>query len=1067
MLLPLVDAFIDEEIGKLYVISLEHGHSLAEWIEKSKKPWFLEDYEDNSRKELWELFSSLLNGIEALHNIKLIHRNLSPDTIYYSERSDYNFLKIGGITWSLYLHNLNYIPDHYKKRNLSYSIFKAPESYIVEQRSTTSGANPFANDIFSLGMTLCYIFNDNFPEYIATSLEEWEDQYAEITKYYNSSNHPLTDEESSFLLKCISKDPKFRPKTIIEAKREIQEIISHFDGEGIDLNEKLKVNWYNDPDSFFLRDLARYTSIVVGQVFDNPNQWLSEDFVNASIYATGLKNNSLILVTNNDVLFGLRPIFLKRKKKFNKDILEMYIIKTRQRSGVLRAIQDKLPVQILKNGLQYTSEFFRSDPLSRWRKILAIADREIKESREEQTEELEFIESMELMLEAEKSLDNDKILQYKKIKFIRRPIDRLENARVIVSYDLSRELTKQEKRDIYDKLDDYKRNNGGIIELSMANDPSSSWNHGREWRITKIQRTPLQISIERELKKKNKELDEEGVIRPFEMNISLSLYRRKERVIEDIKENDLILSAILDPKVTSFYLGLDTEGLEEPVSNIMNTIPMYLVQGPPGTGKTWTASTVVSNILKNDPYARILISSKDHEPLDHLVEAVVDKIPSEIEPRPIVVRAMSSEREQEYEASDAILKFKTMNQTINILKNAQKNIDSITILSHPLKYRWREIIDKNISNLSLKWMDEIQKVANIFFATSTSSTVQWLSKNAIPYDYIIVEEAAKSYPSELLLPMNLGHRWLLIGDQNQLPPFKYTALAETMSDLLDEEQVKRDEDDDVYYEFRQKSLTNIKLFEKLFNLFKETPVWFSEKKYYPCTQLNNQWRLPPLISDMISEIFYETKFNLKQTEPEERDPFSSPAFLVNNQIIWIDTPLGSDNREYLEKRTAGGSIINRGEIRLLIQLIHKLKLTDQSKRLENVDMVILSPYLAQKEELAKTFLSQPIPNIKPQKLRRICHTVDSFQGRQADIVIISLVRNNNQKSVRQALGFLTRAERLNVMFSRVKKRMIIIGCSKHILKFKREDESGIISQVFAYISRHGTIISVSKMEGDN
>ena len=156
ILLQLLDAFIDKESGKLYVVTARHGNSLLEWIEGSDSLYFLENFDDSNRRKLWKLFLSLLGGIEALHNSKLIHRNINPDTLFYSERSDFDELRISGITWSLYLQNLNFIPEKYKQKHANFSMFKAPESFNVIERSSVK-ANPFATDIFSLGMVLCYI----------------------------------------------------------------------------------------------------------------------------------------------------------------------------------------------------------------------------------------------------------------------------------------------------------------------------------------------------------------------------------------------------------------------------------------------------------------------------------------------------------------------------------------------------------------------------------------------------------------------------------------------------------------------------------------------------------------------------------------------------------------------------------------------------------------------------------------------------------------------------------------------------------------------------------------------
>ena len=109
-LLQLLDAFINYDSDKLYIISTRYGKSLEEWMNEIEGLWFLKDTNSKSRKEVWTLFKSLLNGIRCLHSAKLLHRNIHPGVIFFSEEFEENIFKIGGFTWSLYLHNLNFIP---------------------------------------------------------------------------------------------------------------------------------------------------------------------------------------------------------------------------------------------------------------------------------------------------------------------------------------------------------------------------------------------------------------------------------------------------------------------------------------------------------------------------------------------------------------------------------------------------------------------------------------------------------------------------------------------------------------------------------------------------------------------------------------------------------------------------------------------------------------------------------------------------------------------------------------------------------------------------------------------
>ena len=76
-LLHLLDAFIEKDSNKLFIIHSKYGKSLEEWMEESNGLWFLNDLSPRSRKEVGKIFKSLLNGIGALHEAKLLHRNIN------------------------------------------------------------------------------------------------------------------------------------------------------------------------------------------------------------------------------------------------------------------------------------------------------------------------------------------------------------------------------------------------------------------------------------------------------------------------------------------------------------------------------------------------------------------------------------------------------------------------------------------------------------------------------------------------------------------------------------------------------------------------------------------------------------------------------------------------------------------------------------------------------------------------------------------------------------------------------------------------------------------------------
>ena len=96
-------------------------------------------------------------------------------------------------------------------------------------------------------------------------------------------------------------------------------------------------------------------------------------------------------------------------------------------------------------------------------------------------------------------------------------------------------------------------------------------------------------------------------------------------------------------------------------------------------------------------------------------------------------------------------------------------------------------------------------------------------------------------------------------------------------------------------------------------------------------------------------------------------------------------------------------------------------------------LAILSPYAQQVKRLAEWFDGDDALSPRRRGFRsptddnRFCYTVDSFQGSEADVTIVSLVRNNDHSNIRSALGFLSDFRRMNVLLSRAKWRLILVG----------------------------------------
>lgn len=287
---------------------------------------------------------------------------------------------------------------------------------------------------------------------------------------------------------------------------------------------------------------------------------------------------------------------------------------------------------------------------------------------------------------------------------------------------------------------------------------------------------------------------------------------------------------------------------------------------------------------------------------------------------------------------------------------------------------------------------------------------------------VILEEAARSNPLDLLIPMiKAEDRIIMVGDQNQLPHLLETEVAERS--LANDENVDTRKEKRRLYE---KSLFGI-IFDNV-----------KKGKRPRCITLEEQFRMHPSIGDFISKTYYEGKLKAGTPHLEQSKAHSlSLPWAKGKTMVFCNVdgtvPEGKGQSKY---RTA--------EAIKVMSIIDELK-TDAD--FDNISVGVITFYSRQVntlfEEAAKPEhgyaikgrdgyeISPSYQTFKGDKEKLRIGSVDSFQGKEFDVVILSTVRSNsyaredgNEKKV---FGFLTLANRLNVAFSRAKKMVIVVG----------------------------------------
>ena len=536
---------------------------------------------------------------------------------------------------------------------------------------------------------------------------------------------------------------------------------------------------------------------------------------------------------------------------------------------------------------------------------------------------------------------------------------------------------------------------------------------------------------------------------------STDLEEEKQKVIENLNEP----------------LLKDQPKQLEAVAKTLLAKDLALIQGPPGTGKTTVIAEIIWQTLSRDPKAKLLITSQTNLAVDNALERIKGKKLV----RPIRVGNIDKfEDEGKVYSNDRI---KSWIQAKTGSKEETQNYDNAVCqwienvkekCSKEEKYakavsKWKKGLDEKDVLIKSTFSTAYYEYVNVFAATCSecgsrnfSDTYQMTfnqnseRKSEPEFDLVIMDEASKATPPELVLPLTLGKKVVIIGDHKQLPPMIDEkgfgeALEAVGAKKLIEDWTKDD------YKVSQ--------FEKL---FKNAPKNF-------VASLDTQFRMHEQIMNCISEFYSDQEelenglicgikgemnipdFNVK---PSRWHGLSSVPFIEpKHHAIWVNVETPEDK--------VGTSYENEGEIKAIQTILRALTKAEgfeqyqkHFKKDEDKEIGIITYYMPQMQSIRKAmypqFTKNEWRNFEQHKFKnefqipfRI-NTVDRFQGMERNIIIVSTVRSNKQYKEERgkkipidnnkypfALGFARELQRINVGFSRAKRLLIVVGNEKH------------------------------------
>ncbi len=542
----------------------------------------------------------------------------------------------------------------------------------------------------------------------------------------------------------------------------------------------------------------------------------------------------------------------------------------------------------------------------------------------------------------------------------------------------------------------------------------------------------------------------DGWIRPDDDIGSRSQLRRQEEAVQELMRARALLHQLHGPTaikgIRTRWKGVG-DGLAgrspEIVKDMLTSEPFYGLHGPPGTGKTTVAKFAVAAHLRNDSSQRVLISSQSHYALDNLATRILSQCRDEALDV-VAIRVASKHAVAEgkvHRRTEPLLADRQASAKVDGIKRAaaraldKGELPDGRLLDGPL----RELVAgwaEQAPRVELEIRDRIQRGANLVFATTGGCTARNVATGGTSglYDWVLVEEAARAWPTELALPLVRGLRWTLIGDHFQLPAFDELSVEE----FLEHCRTSNDDDLQRHGENRSAYLEAFRMFGSLFDerAARRASRPKGSRLVEPLDELDLQFRMHPDICRVVSQAFYRTRIDPsngevktyaegwlrthEETTAVDHDVVA-PGFLEGRALVWLDTEEVEDTNDLRAWR-------NEGEALLVKRLLEQIRPAPPPVRAgddEDDHFALLSPYNAQIEELSKVGL--------PSWTRGRIHTVDSFQGREADIVVVSLVRSTQRSELRPEanIGYLVSPNRMNVLLSRARRLLIIVGRLSH------------------------------------
>jgi superfamily I DNA and/or RNA helicase len=413
---------------------------------------------------------------------------------------------------------------------------------------------------------------------------------------------------------------------------------------------------------------------------------------------------------------------------------------------------------------------------------------------------------------------------------------------------------------------------------------------------------------------------------------------------------------------------------------------MLLIHGPPGTGKTRVLTEIIHQAFRKGQ--TVLVSAPSNAACDHLVECLVKKkIPVTRLGHPARITERIREHTLSYKlaAHPYAKMIEDHEMQLEQFARQKERRQDRRVMSWEERNEMRDEVNRlrdDIRDLKTQIFKQVWNASDVVVATHTVCGDPLIRAKA--FDWVILDEATQGIEPATWIPIRHGGKVILAGDHCQLPPTVFRSRS------------------------GERGL-GFTLFERLHE------VLGPKSK----VRLERQYRMHENIMDFSSQKFYDSALTADPSVAGHvlKDLSNVKAEgLDETPVVFLDTA-GLGYEEEIEEGTE--SRYNSQEARLVVTELKRLL----EAGVPPAEIAIISPYSAQVKLLTGMILGE---KGEPGDLAALeIDSVDAFQGREKEAVIVSLVRSNREGQ----LGFLTDTRRMNVAMTRAKRKLIMIGDS--------------------------------------